>query len=520
MRRLWHNKITYRMENFTMNAYLMGIDLGTTNVKTLLYDTEGRCVCEAPLAYPLHHPHVGWAEQDAKDWWEATAKTIRQAMRQAEGPILSLCVSSQAPTLLPLDEKGNALRPGIIWMDTRAQEICDWMLREHADYLARYGGKTSPYYLLPKLLWFREHEPDLFRCTRHILTTNGYINFRLTGEARWDTLQAARLTQCFDPEKQAWSCDAAEQFDIDVASLCHTPMLPWEIIGRVNAEAAAQTGLPIGVPVLCGTADGIVALLTSGVTRQGEMGLEIGTSAMILMACRQADTGHCRLMHAPQAFPLRELPYVLSSSVNTAGKALSWLAGILEEGRPLSKALKQMNQLAEQAPVGSRGLMFMPYLAGERAPLWDADLRGSFNGLSLQTGKEDMIRAMMEGVAFAVLDSVEEAKKVQAVPDRCFVSGGGARSKLWLRIIASVLNVPLLISNRTAGAPLADVILAGYGIHLYDQLEEAIAFYTHYDESVLPAPEEVHEYRRLYERYKTIQSLMLSHCQRERMIGG
>ncbi len=495
-----------------MNAYLLGIDLGTTNVKALLYDIKGRCAGESFASYPLHHPQEGWAEQNANDWWGAVVQVIRRVLVHAKGEVLAICVSSQAPTMLPLDENGAPLRPGIIWMDIRAQENCEALIRNHADYLVRYGGQTSPYYLLPKVLWFRENEPELFRRTRHIVTTNGYINFCLTGEVCWDTLQADQLTQCFDTGKQAWSDEAKERFGVDFSELCHMPRQPWEIIGRIHAAAAYQTGLSAGVPVLCGTADGIVALLASGVTRQGDMGLEIGTSAMILMACRKVEEGNCRLMHAVQGFPLRDVPYVLSSSVNTAGKSMEWLAEILEESKPKKVALEKMNLLAEQSIPGSRGLMFMPYLAGERAPLWEAKLRGSFYGLSLRTARGDMVRAVLEGVAFGILDSMEEAKKAQVAVECCYVSGGGAQSRLWLQIIASTLNVPLKASHQKSGAPLADVILAGYALRLYPCLEDAVAKFTHFDEEIFPLSEETEVYRTLYGRYKAIQSLMLSLC--------
>ena len=494
------------------NAYLLGIDLGTTNVKALLCHADGREAACAQASYPCVIPREGWVEQRAREWWDATVRAIREVLGAADGPfaILGVCVSSQAPTMLPLDGGGEPLFHGLIWMDKRSAPQCAQLMRRAGEeaYLKLNHAPADPYYLLPKIMWFKENEPERFAEAAHIISTNGYINYRLTGELAWDDMQAELLTHCYDARRGTWSREAGEWAGVALERLLPPVRRAWDVIGGVTAEAARETGLPEGTPVLCGSADGLVAPLEAGLTRQGNMSLSLGTSTMLLYAYDRPKPEDCPLMHSWRKF---DLPPVLSASVNTAGAALEWYARLYGESFGAlagESAVQALSSLAEGAPAGSGGLVFLPYLSGERAPLWDADLRGAFIGMSMSTERAHMARAVLEGTALAARHATCEARRAGASVLRCSAGGGGARSRLWLKIHASMLGVELNVSHRSGGAPLSDIIIAAVAGRVYNGFEQAIEAFVRTDEIVRPDPQWTERYAALYERYSHMRQML------------
>lgn len=476
---------------------VLGIDLGTTNVKACLYTEAGVFVDSGSEGYGLLQPREGWKEQNPQAWWRATCLAIRRAVGNRKSQVHCLAVSSQAPSLTPVDADFKPLRNALIWMDTRADSQCaalkETIGRER--YHRLNGADPDPYYLLPKLLWFRENEPRLFEKTAHVLTTNGYINARLTGQVGLDFPQAALLTHCYDLKTQTWSSLISQKTGLPLTDLFPRLMQPWDLLGRVSAQAAEETGLQAGTAVLCGTADGLAAQLEAGLTQPGTMSLTLGTSSMLLYALGGQPAPGTPLMPMAQPFGLAEVPYILSASVNTAGAAAAWSYQLLENRDTIDDEFEAQ---AAHATPGSGGLMFLPTLAGERAPLWNRRLSGAFIGLTLQTGRSDMYRALLEGTAFAALYATQAAAKAGFRLATVRAGGAGARNRLWVKIHASMLRQPVHVALHGGGAPMGDAMLACFALARQGSLTDVMNRFLRTEETEEPVAAWETRYEALY----------------------
>jgi len=462
-----------------MDELLLGIDVGTTGAKAALVSREGRLCAVGRAEYGLHHLRLGWVEQDPEDWWRAVCEAIRQVLAvdpKAAERVAGLAVSSQAPALLPLDREGSALRPAMIWMDRRAEaesRKLDGILGEGAVYRVT-GNRPDAFYVAAKLLWLKTHEPRILAETRHFVQVNGYINYRLTGDYSLDVSHAAllqlrnyRTGEWHQPLCEACGVEPAQFPEVKAGHCTH---------GQVTSSAAEATGLRPGTPVMAGTVDSAAAALEAGAVEPG-VGVEMTGTSSVLTLPNEGGVTEAAFIAMPHAIP--EVHLLLGAMVSS-GASLRWFRDQLGEvevqaaARHSSDAFDLLTEQAAAIPLGSRGVIFLPYMAGERSPLWHTNARGVLFGLSLSTPKAALVRAILEGTAFALYHNVEVAGQagVRLGEVRCV--GGGARSALWNQIKADVLGMPVCLPEAAGGAPFGDAVLAGMGMGFYPDVRRAL----------------------------------------------
>lgn len=491
-----------------MKDLLVGIDIGTTSTKAIVCDAQGKLLAEASQEYPTHYPHANWAEQDPEDWWRATCFVLREIFGKQTidaHRIAGISISAQAPTIVPVDRSGRPLTMAQLWMDRRADDECAWLAENvgEARIASINGGRIDPYYFAPKLLWLKKHEPDLLRNTHYTLLCNGYIVHKLTGAFSLDISQGP-LSLFFDSANLHWSEALLDEMGLDAAKLPPIRQCS-DIVGEVTSEAAAVTGLLAGTPVVAGACDGTAAGLEAGVVDIGDAVEMTGQSTVLLISSERPYLGNL-LIPLVHAVPGR---YLTIGATVASGGALRWFRDTLwEDGevggrgeREKGSTFDEMTSLAATSPVGSNRLIFLPYLYGERSPIWDSDARGVYFGLSLATTKADMIRAVMEGAAFALRHNVEAAAAGGFPLKSLGCVGGGAKSTLWNQIKADVLNRPLTLPKVGVGAPLGDAMIAAAGVGIYPSVEAAVRAMVSRGDRYLPDADAARKYEEFYQIY-------------------
>jgi xylulokinase len=485
---------------------LIGIDIGTTSTKAVAFDCQGRMLAEASQEYPTSYPQPNWAEQNPDDWWQATCIVLNKLFAQNEidaHAVAGVGISGQAPALVAVDKKGQPLHPALIWLDRRSEPECDWLHeRVGEDNISRVnGGRIDPYYLAPKLLWYKTHLPALYRQTHQFLQANGYIVHKLCERFSMD-LSHGPLTQLFDSAQGTWSTPLVERMQIDPVKL--PPLFACAaVVGEVTSKAAAATGLVAGTLVVAGLVDGAAAGLEAGLVKVGDA-VEMTGQSTVLMICSDRPYLGKDLIPLGHAMPGQ---YLVVGAQVASGGALRWFRDQLGEPERLEAArlgidpFELLSKAAEQSPPGANRLLFLPYLYGERSPIWDSDARGVFFGLSLATQKADMVRAIMEGAAFGLRHNVEAAAAGGFPLANLACVGGGARSAVWNQIKVDVLNQPIRLPQAATGAPLGDAIVAAVGAGLYPSLAEAVAQMTNKGTQYQPRAEFVARYAALYDVY-------------------
>jgi xylulokinase len=488
---------------------LIGIDVGTTSAKSVLFDLAGTILAEATQEYATAYPHPNWAEQDPEDWWQAVCTTLHRIFagsRYAAAEVAALGVSSQAPSVVPVDSAGNLLHPALIWMDRRTDPQCEW-LSEHvgaAAIASINGGLIDPYFMAPKLLWYKEQRPELYRATQAVLQANGYIVYRLTGELSMDSSHGP-LTLLFDSRRGDWSDELLSGMHIDPARL--PPIAPCsQVIGEVTRTAAEAAGLTAGTPVIAGMVDGTAASLEAGVLDAGDA-VEMTGQSTVLLICSDRPYLEDKLFSLGHAIPDRHL--VVGAQVASGG-SLRWFRDQLgepEREEAERRSIDPFEVLGERAaisPPGANRLVFLPYMYGERSPIWDSRARGVFFGLSLATSKADLVRAIMEGAAYGLRHNVDAAARAGFHVQELACVGGGARSPLWNQIKADVLQRPVRVPRTATGAPLGDAIAAAAAVGLYRSLADAVHNMTSPGVEYRPRPALAHRYDALFQIYQDL----------------
>jgi xylulokinase len=482
---------------------LLGLDVGTTGAKAALFSPDGTLAGVGAEEYGTRHPRPGWAEQDPEDWWRACCIAIRSALAglpKGGATVRAAAVSSQAPTMLPLDPRGKPVRPALIWMDRRAEPEAR-TLRERLgeDTIRRVtGNRSDPFYVAAKLLWFRTHEAELFRRTRLFVQANGYVAYRLTGEQALDNVHAA-LLQLRDAGTGDWAPALCELCGVEPDRF--PPIRPGhELLGEITPAAASDTGLAAGTPVVVGTVDGAAAAVEAGAVESGIAAEMTGTSTVLLMPFDRpaAEPAFIAMPHAVPGL------HLLLAALATSGAALRWYRDQLSGESPLD--YDELTAQAARADPGSGGVLFLPYLMGERSPIWNSNARGVFFGLSLATTRGEMIRAILEGVAFALRHNLDLAGaagfRLQEI--RCV--GGGSASSLWCQIKADVLGLPVIVPEASTGAPFGDAMLAGFGLGLYPDLRASLAWMVHLRSRFEPNPANRERYESMYGLYRGLSA--------------
>ena len=487
-----------------MNTWLLGVDIGTSSCKTAVFDEDGQVIALGGSEYPVSYPQKGWAEQDPRDWWDGVCRAVREMISENgidPACITGIGVDGQSWSAIALDGKGEVLCPTPIWTDTRSTEIC----RKTANRLTEKkifelsGNPVQPGYTWPKILWYKKNLPEVYEKTEKILQSNSYIVYRMTGEITQDISQGYGLA-CFDMRNGKWDEDACRKLGIPRKLLpdivpCH------QVVGRLTKEAAEQTGLKEGIPVVAGGLDAACGTLGAGVVSPGQT-QEQGGQAGGMSICIDRYAADPSLILGFHVVPER---WLLQGGTTGGGGALKWL----RETMFPDLGFEEMSALAEKAPAGSGGVVFLPYMAGERSPIWNPDACGVFFGLNFSVRREQIIRACMEGVAYSLRHNLETARTAGARAETLRAMGGSANSRIWTQIKADVTGCRIEVPASDTATTLGAAILAGVGTGVWGSFEEAAGQTVRIRKNYIPNPgvKEIYDrgydtYRKLYENLK------------------
>ena len=448
---------------------LLGIDIGTSACKVALFERNGQVAAQANEPYALYYPEPGWVEQNPDEWWMAICAGIKRVLEESgtdPGKIAGIGIDGQSWSAIPVDREGNCLANTPIWMDTRARDICERVKREVGGerIFQTAGNDFLPSYSTPKMLWFKENLPEIFKHTYKFLQSNSYIGYRLTGVMSQDLSQGYGL-HFFNMKTCTYDEDLARELGLS-ADLAPELTGCDQIIGKVTANAAAQTGLKEGTPVVAGGLDAACGTLGAGVWKPGQT-QEQGGQAGGMSICMDEAKAHPKLILGTHVVPDR---WLLQGGTVGGGGVLRWFRQ--ELGADLS--FDELTALAEKVPVGSEGVVFLPYMAGERSPIWDPDAKGVFYGLGFDKTKGHMIRAALEGVAFSLEHNLQTAAEAGVEAGELIAMGGASNSRLWTQIKADVTGKVIKVPASDTATTLGACILAGVGTGVYSSFEEAV----------------------------------------------
>ncbi|HLI06287.1 MAG TPA: xylulokinase [Ktedonobacteraceae bacterium] len=497
---------------------LLGIDLGTTGVKAALFAADdGRTLASAFVDYPLYHPHPGWAEQNPAEWWSATASAIRTCLAGGaqEGvqasDVRGVGLSGQMHGVVLLDEQGQVLRPSIIWADQRSEAQSRWITGRvgAARLIELVSNPALPGFSSPKLQWIRDHEPEIFARARTMVLPKDYIRYRLTGSMAMEISDAAG-TDLLDVKHGVWSREVLEALELNPTLL--PPIVESAAVaGTITEEVAALTGLAAGTPVAGGGADNACGAVGNGVVRPGLALVSIGTSGVVLAyaGSPQVDTsGPVPRVHTfNHAVPGA---WYLMGVTQGAGLSLRWVRdniGLPESALQRWTEIDAYELLSTEAalvPPGSEGLIFLPYLQGERTPHLDAYARGGWIGLTASHTRRNLVRSVLEGVAFSLKDCFTIIEEQGLELEQMRATGGGAKSPLWRQIIADVLGVELVTTNATEGPAFGAALLAGVASGVYSSVPQACEQTVRVVERIEPQPQYKQVYEQTYEAYRAL----------------
>lgn len=489
-------------------AYVLGIDIGTSGTKTVLFDKIGSVIASSTVEYPMYQPENGWAEQEPMDWWNAVKSTVNTVISQsgvAASEIKGVGLSGQMHGLVMLDKDNNVLRPSIIWCDQRTAAECveieEKVGRERLIEITANPALTG--FTASKIMWVKKHQPDIYAKCEHILLPKDYIRFMLTGEYATEVSDASGM-QLLDVPGRCWSDEVLEKLEIDKALLGKVYESP-DVTGYVTSEASKATGLAVGTAVVGGAGDNAAAAVGTGVVKEGKAFTTIGTSGVVFAHSDKISIDPKGRVHTfccavPGAWHVMGV-------TQGAGLSLKWLRDtvcseeVLEAKAQNKDPYYIMDKEAENIGIGSDRLLYLPYLMGERTPHLDPDARGVFFGLSAMHGRPHMIRAVMEGVSFSLMDCLSVFSEMGITPDSMIACGGGGTSKLWRNMLADIYNCPISTIASKEGPALGVAILAMVGTGMYDSVGEACEAVIKPGTIQTPETENHEKYMRFYKRY-------------------
>lgn len=489
-----------------MSETLLGIDVSTTGVKALVIDRDGAIVATFTSPLTLSNPRPLWSEQHPRDWWQAAVTSIKQVLGEtAAADIAAIGLTGQMHGLVLLDDEGEVLRPAILWNDQRCAEECD-EIRERTgkERLVQLSGNDAlTGFTAPKILWVRKHEPQVYESARQVLLPKDYLRYKLTHEYAMDKADGSG-TLLFDLEKRDWSSEVLEALEIPAAWLPNTFEGP-EITGRVTRDAAEATGLREGTPVVAGGGDQSAQAVGVGAIRPGVLAVTMGTSGVVFAATESPLIEPQGRLHAfCHAVPER---WHLMGVMLSAAGSLQWYRDALYPTVSFDELVGE----AAHVPAGSDGLLFLPYLCGERTPHPDPLARGAWVGLTLRHSRGHLTRAVLEGVAFGLKDifSLMQDAGMRAI-DQVRVSGGGAKSVVWRQVLADVLGTELVTVNTTEGAAYGAALLAGVAAGVWPNVDTACAETIRVSDRISPDITNVSRYAELYRQYQSLYTALRS----------
>ncbi|MGI5893297.1 MAG: xylulokinase [Candidatus Merdivicinus sp.] len=485
---------------------LLGIDIGTSACKTALFTPDGELCAQGSAEYAVYYPQAGWAEQEPEEWWQAACRAVRGMLEKyAVSPeeIAGIGIDGQSWSAIPIGKDGEVLARTPIWFDTRASEICEKLGREigEEEIFKLCGNPLKPSYSLPKIVWFREQMPEVYQKAVCFLQSNSFIAYRLTGVFSQDRSQGYGL-HCFDMKNGSWNEEMCRKMGIRPELLppiydCH------QIVGRVTAKAAAESGLKEGTPVVAGGLDAACGTLGVGVIHDGET-QEQGGQAGGMSICTESYRADPRLILSAHVVPGC---WLLQGGTVGGGGVCKWFEQefaaqerILAQENGTS-SFREMDKEAAVIPAGSDGVIFLPYMAGERSPIWDEKAKGVYYGLDFSKTRAHLIRASLEGVALSLMHNLETAKEAGAQAEVLRAMGGAANSSVWTQIKADVTGRKILVPSSDTATTLGAAILAGVGTGVYADFEEAVQRTVSVQREHLPNMENHRIYQKVYSKY-------------------
>ena len=497
--------------------YLLGIDIGTSACKVAVFDREGHVVAAATGDYPVYYPKEGWAEQNPEEWWTAVCHAIGKTLDSGKicpDQIAGVGIDGQSWSAIAIDKEGHVLTNTPIWMDTRAQSICDRLNNEIGadEIFALAGNSLQPSYTTAKILWYQENLPDVYKKIDKILQSNSYIAYKLTGAVTQDVSQGYGL-HCFDMRNGCWNEEMSRKLGIPMDFL--PDIVPCDqVVGTVTKKAAQECGLAEGTSVVAGGLDAACGTLGAGVIHPGET-QEQGGQAGGMSICMDTYKADPRLILGYHVVPGQ---WLLQGGTTGGGGVMRWFerefAGYEREMQKQNgkSSLVQLNEIAEEVAPGSEGVVFLPYMAGERSPIWNPDAKGVFYGLDFSKTKGHMVRAWMEGVGFSLRHNLEVAEEAGAEAEVLRAMGGSANSLLWTQIKSDITGKPIVVPSSDTATTLGAAILAGVGVGFYKDYEEAVSLTVKTTREHHPNPEN----REVYDQnsqtdlkgYESLKNLM------------
>ncbi len=502
-------------------AYLIGIDVGTSGTKTVLFDENGDAKASASEEYPLHTPQPGWTEQDPEDWCKAAINTLKAVIDKSgvsAGEIKGIGLSGQMHGSVFLDEKNEVVRPALLWNDSRTADACDEITKAiGADRLMQLASNPAlTGFTAPKAVWLKNQEPDNFKKTAKLVLPKDYVRYRLTGELAMEVSDGAG-TLLFNVQKRNWSKEILNALDIP-ESWMPSMNESTDVCGQITSDIAFQTGLKEGTPVVGGGADNACGATGTGVVVEGRVLSSLGTSGVVLAPSQNHQVDDEGRVHT-FCHSVPNMWYIMGV-ILSAGMSLSWYRDVI--GQTEVAQAKQSNKdpydiltaLADQAPIGSEGLLFMPYLTGERTPHKDPHARGGFLGLTIRHNRQHLIRACLEGITFAMRDALEIVRSLGVNIDEVRATGGGAKSPFWQQMQADIYGSEIAIINTDQGPAFGAALMAGVGTGVYNSLPEACDSVIKVTARIEPNQESVKQYNDYYQVYHELYPNVQESCHR------
>lgn len=482
-------------------AYLLGIDVATSATKALLVAENGDVVAQASTEYSFETPHPLWSEQDPELWWKGAVESIREVLAKSEvapSEVAGIGLTGQMHGLVALDTEGEVLRPAILWNDQRTGKQCDDIRKAlgQEQLIKLTGNDALAGFTAPKILWVREHEPEIYSQIDQILLPKDYVRYRLTNSYATDKAGAAG-TLLVDIKNRDWSDEVLSALDIPRRWLPQMYEGP-EVTGTISSEAALATGLGEKTPVVAGGGDQAAQAVGVGAVTEGTAALTLGTSGVVFAPTSSAVVEPEGRLHA--FCHAADNAWHLMGVMLSAAGSLRWYRETLAPETSYDELLAPVTDLAP----GSNGLLFLPYLTGERTPHPDPLARGAFVGLTVRHKRAHMTRSVLEGVAFGLRDSFELIKENGLPINQVRISGGGAQSPIWRQILADILETELVTVNTTEGASYGAALLAGVGASIWPDVATACAQTISLNGRTQPQPEFFDRYEAAYQQYKAL----------------
>ncbi len=491
---------------------IMGIDIGTAGVKTILIDEQGRVLASSIVEYKLYTPKPNWAEQNPDDWWKATVQSIKMVLKKVritdKNPIIGIGLSGQMHSAVFLDKNSEVIRPAILWCDTRTAEECRWITEKVSSQGLRelVSNPALEGFTLSKIIWLRNHEPAHFDRLHKVLLPKDYIRFKLSGTMAMEISDASG-TLIFDVKNRRWSKEILQIVALpeSLLSPCYESTA---VCGKISVEAAKKTGLKQGIPVVGGGADNTCGAIGTGVVKSGRVLSSLGTSGVVFAPLEQFKIDPEMRAHT-FCHSVPDLWYMMGVTLTAAG-AFKWYknnfanAEILKAQKRKKEIYDLLTEEAATVNPGSEGLIFLPYLIGERTPHKDAHAKGVFFGFSLRHSKAHFTRATLEGITYALKDSMQIIESTGQQIDEIYATGGGAKSPFWLQMQADIFNKEVFSLQAGEGPALGAALIAGVGTGLWDDFITTCHKLIKIKKIYKPSPDRTEEYAKYYHIFRNL----------------